>query len=583
MALPNYTPSGTIRFGSVPWDNGYVNVRLYTDLSTQTNDISSRLTITSNDYAYIGRNRRLKVSIPADRLYHCNYCMYRNSSLTDGWIYCFVSDVKYVNDSTSEVALETDVFQTYLFGVDWTIPPCFIERATVASEDSKYLLTPEPDFPLVYTTDGETDCYFRSDATSGFIIMSASEPEENDSVIDDILNPQGYYAKPAPIKVGWGIPMGCSFYYCPRDTSGGDSESLQAFLNKMNFAGSVESVVAVYSIPNFAATGLQPGWIDTPPYQLLEVQPATGFTAPARGTTVDGYTPRNSKVLYYPYTFLRLTDFNGSTSELRYELMDSLAIEVLYAPLPTCKAFVYPLSYMGKSGVDVGIVTDCGALGSWTNQQYQNWLAQNAGTIALSVAGIALAGASGVSSIASASRTLSAGKVATASGPAYTGASLAQAGALDAAGRVSLGIGAQQAGSLAAQMVNASHQPRTTKGQADSSLTFATGIQGVVAERVCVKAEIAEQIDEFFDRWGYAVERIEPVDITSRPAFNYVKTQGAAPRSSNVGAGSSAPFTRGRGTPAEALDVIRRAFDNGVTFWHTTGNFGDFSQSNGVG
>ena len=109
-----------------------------------------------------------------------------------------------------------------------------------------------------------------------------------------------------------------------------------------------------------------------------------------------------------------------------------------------------------------------------------------------------------------------------------------------------------------------------------------TGIQGFGMQKVCVKAEIAEQIDEFFDRFGYAVERIEAVNITSRPAWNYVKTGGSAPRSLNGGTTSTAPFTRGAGTPAEALDLIRRCFDRGITFWHTTSGFGDYSADNSL-
>ena len=148
MALPNYSPSGKILFGSVPWDSGYSNVRLYTSLEEQYNDIATRMTLSSDNYTYIGRNRRLKVAIEADRLYHCNYCMYRNESLTDGYIYCFVSDVKYINDHTSEITLDTDVFQTDLYGVDWQIPACFIERETTPSEDSKYMYSQEPSFTM---------------------------------------------------------------------------------------------------------------------------------------------------------------------------------------------------------------------------------------------------------------------------------------------------------------------------------------------------------------------------------------------------------------------------------------------------
>ena len=287
-------------------------------------------------------------------------------------------------------------------------------------------------------------------------------------------------------------------------------------------------------------------------------------------------------MLYYPYNFMRLCDYNGSSTELRYELMGGTNIDVFYTPSPSCKAFVAPRTYMGKEGFDVGFVTDCGGLGSWVNDAYKNWLAQNSGTSMLTIAGVALAGAAGMTGIAAANSALSAGARTVAGGTAYTGASLAAAESSYVKGAAALGLGAQQAAGLGAQAINASHQPSLTRGQADLNLMFTTGLQGVYAERVCVRAEIAKQIDEFFDRWGYEVDRVKPVDITSRPSWNYVKTQGAAPRSANVAAGTSAPFSRGRGTPAEALDIIRSRFDAGVTFWHTTSGFGDFSLGNGV-
>ena len=143
------------------------------------------------------------------------------------------------------------------------------------------------------------------------------------------------------------------------------------------------------------------------------------------------------------------------------------------------------------------------------------------------------------------------------------------------------GAGASAAGGVA-QMMNASHQPTTSRGQIEGNTLFSTSAQGVFAYRMVVKSQIAEQIDEFFDRWGYAVNSIEDVNITSRPSWNYVKTVGAAPKSLNGGAGSAAPFSRGRGTPAAALSIIRQAFDNGVTFWHTTSGFGNFKLANSL-
>lgn len=586
MALPNYTPSGTVMFGSVPWDSSYVGVRLYGSLSEQQSDISSMMTITSSNYVYVGRNRRLKVSVPADRLYHCNYCMYRNASLTDGWIYCFVTDVRYVNDSTTEVSIETDVFQTYLYGVDWTIPACFIERETVPSESEEYLMTSEPDFPLVYEVDGVSHKWFD---VGGFIVMTASEPKENSSVIDDVLNPNGYYADPANVTVIKGIPMGCNYYFAGSVTEGLPiiTEQLESILNRLAQAGSTDSIVSVFTIPDFYVSH----YLDTYGHGFNETntqndEPGTfqtSFQAPALGTSLDGYTPRNRKLLYYPYTFIRLTDYNGSTSELRYELLGgNTQIDVKYVPSPACQALVYPDHYMGRTGYDVGIVTAAGAQGSWTSQTYQNWLAQNSGTIALTVAGIALAGAVGGATVASASRALAPVEAAS---PVMTSAGLSagiEAAASSPIVRHLATGAAVGAGMLAQQTMNASKQPTVTRGQQGPDVTLASGMQGAHAERVCCRASVASQIDEFFDRWGYAVERIEDVNITSRASWNYVKTNGATPRSSNVAAGSTAPFSRGRGTPAEALDVIRRAFDSGVTFWHTTDGYGDYSLANGV-
>lgn len=584
MALPNYAPTGTILFGSVPWDNSYTGVRLYTSLDQQYNDISQHMTLSSDGYTYIGRNRRIKVDIEADRLYRCNYCMYRNNSLTDGYIYCFITDVRYINDSTSEIAIETDVFQTYLYGIDWTIPACFIERETVPAETERYLLTNEPDFPLIYTVDDVVHEWFDC---AGYIIMTSAKPEENQSVVDAVMNPNGYYAAPAPIRVFKDIPNGCNFYWCP---SGGAavSEALESFLNRLTWAGSIESVVAVFSIPTFMYDQIEgsiaDGFLSTGSTMDSWTHYDRTFQAPERGASVDGYTPRNAKLLYYPYNFCRLTDYNGSMSDLRYELMGSTRnISIKGIISPACQAVVFPQNYQGVAGLDAGITVACGAQGSWSNSMYSTWLAQNSGMIALTAAGIALAGVSGASSLAGSSRLLSeANTLRNAGFTGFAGIAEADAAALGASAMKSLGAGAAAAGLGYQTLTSASKQPTVTRGQTNYNVTYGSGLQGVHAERVCVKAEVAEQIDQFFDRWGYAVERIEAVNITSRPSWNYIKTGGAAPRSSNAGAGSTAPFSRGRGTPAAALDIIRRAFDGGTTFWHTTESYGDYSLANGV-
>lgn len=576
MSLPNYSPSGKILFGSVPWDNRYTNVRLYNSLTEQYNDIASMMTISSSNYKYIGRNRTLKVDITADRLYHSNYCMYKNESITDGWIYCFITDVQYDNDHTSIITLETDIFQTYLYGVDWVINSCFIERETVPSEDTKYLLTNEPATNLLYTVTEQTSRMFKP---AGVVIVSADKPVQNNSLIDDIVNPLGYSAEAGQICIYRGIVKGANYYYCPYlSETNPVSEMIETFINGLTWAGAVESIVAIFTVPSGINVELEQfnfNTTNTPP--MLENTVQDNFQVPNRGDTVDGYTPNNSKLLYYPYTYCKLTDFQGNQSDLLYEQLGSNRISFKYVPNEQCAALVFPNLYMGVTrNLEYGFATPCGAQCSWVNDTFSTWLAQNSWGVIRDVADIAadvIGAGSSLGTANAALSNLSTGKhVSSALWGKHT-SNTDEAGMLGSSGL-------SGSANLAETLSYMSKRPDHTKGNTNIDLMVSTGMQGVRAQRWQVRSEFAKQLDKFFDKWGYAVNNFEDVNITSRDYWNYVKTGGAVAKSTNVGTTSTAPHTRGRGTPAAALALINRAFDNGITFWHTTSDFGNYNLDN---
>lgn len=601
MALPNYAPQGVIRLGCVPWSGDYSNVRLYPDLASQASDIAEMMTVETSGYTYVARNRRLKVSIEADRLYHVNYCMYRNASLGDGWIYCFVTDVRYVNDSTTELAIETDVFQTYLMGVDWSMPPCFIERETVPSNDDRYLLTPEPSVTMPYVCTREEFLKF---GIGGFGVITCSEPQENETLVDAILNPEGYYASPIKSSVVKGTVRGSNVYYIPLewafDPAAGERHINTFWLDWMfkglNKAGSIDSVSSVFTIPDFGYPGEFRGANETSSLPDERSDWQRQMQVPVRGIDIDGYEPHNLKLFYYPYTFVRMSDGNGSVSELRYEFLDSDKINIKYEADSSCQALVVPEKYAGVPyDMDSGFVTNCGSQGSWANNAYQNWVAQNAGTLIAGAVGIAAMGVTGGTSLAAANAALDAAAIGARHFAHNTAKHMAHripSHALEETvgygnmmfdrGESMLGRAGAAAVAGAGGLVNAYKQPNASRGAASYNVMHMLGVQGVRLQRIQVKAEVAQQIDMFFDRWGYAVERIEDVNVTSRPSWNYVKTGGCAPRSANVGSTASAPFSRGRGTPADALSAIKSAFDSGITFWHTTEGFGDYSLANNL-
>lgn len=90
-----------------------------------------------------------------------------------------------------------------------------------------------------------------------------------------------------------------------------------------------------------------------------------------------------------------------------------------------------------------------------------------------------------------------------------------------------------------------------------------------VFTRYTIKSQFAQRIDEYFDMYGYKTNRLKLPNLSNRPNWNYVKTIGA-----NI-----VPTT-GHGVPQEDLQEIKAIFDNGVTLWHNTTTFLDYSQNN---
>ena len=80
-----------------------------------------------------------------------------------------------------------------------------------------------------------------------------------------------------------------------------------------------------------------------------------------------------------------------------------------------------------------------------------------------------------------------------------------------------------------------------------------------------VTKEYAKQIDDYFSCYGYATNRLKNPNISSRPHWNYIKTQNA----NVVGA-----------CPVENLAEICKAFNSGITFWKKASEIGNYDLDN---
>ena len=137
-----------------------------------------------SDYTFIREGATIRVPVNADSLNGYNYCLYNNGNK---WYYNFITRIVYVNEGTTEIYLERDVIQTWMF--DFTPKACFVEREHVA-DDSRYAHTvAEPPMDMEYTYANYTEHVFGQDyvvvQTTTFPHYRSTSASDPESLISD--------------------------------------------------------------------------------------------------------------------------------------------------------------------------------------------------------------------------------------------------------------------------------------------------------------------------------------------------------------------------------------------------------------
>lgn len=312
--------------------------------------------------------------------------------------------------------------------------------------------------------------------------------------------------------------------------------ALDQFVNARTASNQDDSIVSIFMIPHAFGSGGGDDYPENPKYSQYTIN---------RPTSLDGYTPRNQKLLTYPYNFLTVDGLNDSKN-YRYELSKwnantgQIRLEAGSVISPNPEIIVCPISYNTDIPESGGLPTaprnptealyvtgfpQCPI----TIDAYRAWLAQQSGAQTISMIG-----------------------------------SLVGIGAAAATGNIPgvlLG-GVGLASSLNSSVVESSKGNRV-RGGTGGSADVATHVKGIYAKKMCVTSAFAQMIDAYFDRYGYAVNSIAAPNPQTRRTWTYFKTSGASITGT---------------APAEAIRKIKQIFDNGVTFW----NMSDGTGSNGV-
>ena len=374
------TPQTNIRLlHNVPFDANYVHSLYFASKEGQTTYFQNLTKYNLNAYSYQRYDKGvLRVQILADNLYDINYMMFQNKAFGNKWFYAFVDKVEYVNDVTTSIYYHIDEIQTWLFDISFA--QCFVERMHTPTDEIGDNIIPEPVEVGEYVYNSYTpDTLFRDRA----VIVA----------LTDVQNDSEYIAEGETYD---GIYGACKLFAYSIDATG--VQKINAIITQY-CAKAPETIVSIYMIPKALINDNDINTDAQLPYGASGIS-YTGQTLDSVGTSLDGYTPRNKKLLTYPFNFQNITTGNGEALALRYEFFKDNIAKVNYIGniSQPVQIVCCPTDYknVNKAGelssypnfVDEKITLTAFPLCSWNIDSWNAWVSQNAIPIIMKTASI---------------------------------------------------------------------------------------------------------------------------------------------------------------------------------------------------
>lgn len=513
-----------VRLYNVPLENDYKQTIYFRNVTAQQEYFNNLPLVKQfTDFNYIRKDSKIRVPSFINPIGHANYVIYENYSgdgIPEKTFYCFITKMEYVDDNRTDIYIETDVMQTYLN--QYTIRESFIEREHTDSDYEGNNTIPEQLELGDYVVNKKDNCV----ATGDYCLIMATTVNLN---VDGFPNVAGGYYN--------GIYSGVKYYYMSATTANNAIKALAS-------AGKSDAIVAIFHAPLYL---VEDDIDDTLTYFEIKnsLDAFEDSWSIQRLSTIDGYTPKNKKLLNYPYRYILVTNNAGSSTVLHHELCPSSYCDFnIYSALTIgCSTVLIPKNY-GFTGEDTRHALVMGKLPvcSWTNDVYTNWLTQNSINIGTSLATSGLQIVGGIGMMA-------------------TGL-----GAIAGAGNVANGFlsVANSVGEIYAHSL----QPAVMEGNINSGdVMFSCDNISFTAYQMSIKREYAEIIDNYFQMYGYKVNRVGIPLKNHRQKWWFTKTRGINIDSDTV--------------RIEDIQKIKNIYDNGITFIRYPYTVANYSETNG--
>jgi hypothetical protein len=561
-----FTPNGTLYLISgVLIDNKYQHTIDFSNATEQQNYFIGLAAHSLTDYTFMRKDSSIRVAINIETLHAINYALYRNGS--GKWIYCFITDKKYINDAVTELVIQTDVMQTYLF--DYTFKPSFIDREHMNRWDSLHrpilhYIDENINYGDDYIIIGEQVCTDSDDLDGDvlFFLVVSTEALEVDSItapepIQKTPTPLHYYIVPyAPGDPIFEVEIidGSTFYNVP----------LMTAQHLCNLLGENPSVISVSYLPylpfdyhcenrviienNNILKAYEYQWNDgQSSIHILKLQGRYTDNIGTKGIgSFDRYFAKSlpsifttgmsrhykyeSKLLTHPYFYYLLTDYQCNPLVVKNELLEeNAAVEIktvqTLSHQPKTKYFIpnYKGDVYGKANSLINNTVNDLPLKS---DAYKNYIMQNKNSV---TTGIAL--------------TL---------GGAALGLATGGAGMAVAAPAVMTGL-SSVAGEMAKRK-DLQNVPDNVRSSGNN-ISFDIVDSNTKVRMVCfeIDDDYKKVLGDYFALYGYKCNEVKVPNLKSRYYYNYIKTLNA-----NITGNMS----------IDDLSRIKEIFDNGITFWH---------------
>lgn len=338
------------------------------------------------NYTYQRKDGTVVVPGSYDDLRLYNYLIYQNGDTGNKskWIYCFITSLGYLNDNATSISFETDVIQTWRFEIEDNFMESYIayeHRPQYYKENNKLYpcINTQPE-NLEIGTDliSENVMYLSPLNYISFAIIGMTcKLDGSDTYTDGILGSPSqidYYIFPYSRKTGVGIT---DLY-----TDSGQqlqisdlNKVLDAIRKNEKLVGKCVSIVISNYIPSIILndnkltlvkdnfTVLREGDFVVLKYKLwaLSSMSDNDTTQFVKTDVMDGplrFYPRvikNTKILWYPYSYLLISDNNGTNKIFKNELWDNFSeIQFAFVGSPnSSKLNVVPINYKLKRNTDI--------------------------------------------------------------------------------------------------------------------------------------------------------------------------------------------------------------------------------------